>query len=196
MLNREKCFNLLSVVNQFMREMGADYFISNGTLLGIWRSGDFFEHDNDIDIGVFASTWKEEYFEKLVKIGFVPSLQFGEKNNGLEYSFVYGDVKLDIFFYYEMDKFLWHAAWASYPNCGRKRQMLFHTYDKFATQDFDFKGLTIKIPTNPERCLEQAYGPDWRIPNKDWVWSRDPYNMIRKDIFVEYIDFQEKRRRG
>lgn len=190
MLNPISCYDLLVKVNALMRENGIEYFISNGTLLGIWRSGDFFEHDNDIDIGVIASTWKDDTFELLLNNGFSPLLQFGEKDNGLEYSFMYEGTKLDIFFYYEAEKYFWHAAWDKYPGCGQKRQMLFHTYDKFVAQDYLFKGVTIRIPAEPERCLEQAYGQDWHIPNKNWKWNRDPRNMTRKDVFIEYKDLR------
>lgn len=180
-----------------MRESNVDYFVSNGTLLGIWRNGDFFAHDNDIDIGVLANTWKDNVFDKLVKEGFSPLYQFGEENNGLEYAFTYNqDTKLDIFFYYETKDYFWHAAWDQYPACGKKRQMLFHTYDKFTTKDLAFKNITIRIPESPARCLEQAYGQDWKTENKNWQWNRDPFNMTRKDIYIEYKDLRNYANKG
>ncbi len=43
---------------------------------------------------------------------------------------------------------------------------------------FDFHGLNINIPGEPEKYLAYLYGENWRIPKKNYVWYKDGASLV------------------
>jgi hypothetical protein len=54
-------------------------------------------------------------------------------------------------------------------------------------QDFEFYGETFKVPNNPEEYVEFVYGPDWRIPIKDWNFHDPDKKSITGIKFLNEI---------
>ena len=53
--NKEKA---LSTIIRFLNINQVDYFISGGTLLGLYRDGKLIDWDDDIDIDIFSSSYR------------------------------------------------------------------------------------------------------------------------------------------
>lgn len=123
-----------------------------GSLLGIIRDNDFISWDEDIDLYML-----KEDEPKLI------DMLFELRANGFEliryeriglYSFMREGEYIDIY--------VCSPAGAGLRVSGGE---LFFDEDFTDQIDYDFKGITIKIPRNYERHLEFLYG-DWKTPVK------------------------------
>jgi len=65
MFNRENLKELLLDVNKTMQEIGYEYFLLHGTLLGYYRDKDIIPWDDDIDLGIKLEP-TEEVRKKLI----------------------------------------------------------------------------------------------------------------------------------
>ena len=152
-IDRQVAFENLKVLAPLLDEMGIRFGPFLGTLLGIVRENDFIEWDEDIDLYVLAEdeaklldglwTLREHGFE-LVRYD----------KRGL-YSVMRNDEYIDFYLLRKIADNLW------YDN---GKEFLF---DRFVTDlvDYDFKGITLKIPRDYDEFLTFQYG-DWRTPVK------------------------------
>jgi hypothetical protein len=151
----------LSDMAKVLDDMHLTWWYEAGSCLGMVRDGGLIAHDSDTDIGVLYPADDEEIERRLVELGFSVFHRYGRKHYGCELSFVRDGVKCDIFWFYHDGEKLWHAAW-------RKGLMI--------RLEFDTKTIlpTKKnLPKSPQRYLTARYG-EWKKPNADWRWDRDP----------------------
>ena len=51
-INKDKCFKIMSEIDDICKKHGIKYYFSEGTALGIYRSGDLIDWDDDVDIAM------------------------------------------------------------------------------------------------------------------------------------------------
>ena len=51
-INKDKCFKIMCEIDDICKKHGVKYYFSEGTALGIYRSGDLIDWDDDVDIGM------------------------------------------------------------------------------------------------------------------------------------------------
>lgn len=173
-IDRQVAFDNLKELVPLLDEMGLRFGPFLGTLLGIVRENDFIEWDEDIDLYVLAEdeaklldglwTLREHGFE-LVRYD----------KRGL-YSVMRNDEYIDFYLLRKISDNLW------YDN---GKEFLF---DRFVTDlvDYDFKGVTLKIPRDYDKFLTFQYG-DWRTPVK-----YADYGMSRSRILLGRIFWEMK----
>lgn len=160
--------NLVSA-RDVLRQVGIRPFLVDGTLLGAIREGDFIGHDTDVDLGVWRRDWSPKIIPAMLAAGFRHHRTFGTPDRGLEYSLKRGNVKLDLFFYYEDGDVVYHAAW-------KDGHPIRYPYPRFTLKRLVFKGRKFWAPSDPVAFLETKYGPAWRTPVTDWDWAWGPKN--------------------
>jgi hypothetical protein len=79
-------------------------------LSGYFRQCDIIPYSKDVDIGIFITDYSEKILPEFLEHGFTLKHWFGKVNDSLELSFSSGDLKLDIFFFYEDGQFLWNGG--------------------------------------------------------------------------------------
>jgi tetratricopeptide (TPR) repeat protein len=171
-MNKEIAFKTLIEFRDVLNKIKCPYFIMGGTLLGFVREGNFIEHDDDIDIGVFIDDFPMDLCAELKKQGFNTEATMGEYNKGLEYRFKKNGVQIDIFFWYKESNYSWYGAW------WKAGEMLKLKFDKFDLSELYIQEQKFNIPHNPEYWLKQIYGDDWKTPNSNWHWAASPKNII------------------
>ena len=163
---------------------GSEYFLIDGTLLGIIRENDFIGHDTDLDIGVFMDKWKLCEFinvvEEMMTRGFILYHSFGIFGQCFEVSWMRDGIKLDFFFYYKHEN---QYRFNAFLNGGRKLpdDIITYQYPVELLSEFkfiEFYGNEFVIPLRAEEILAHKYGEDWRIPVKKWDWARGPKNIV------------------
>lgn len=82
------------------------------------------------------------------------------------------DVKLDIFFFYEEDDYIWNGG--TQAKSGKKFKYLF---PKFTLCWTEFVELKVHVPCETLQYVEANYGPDWKVPVKTWDWKNSPSNV-------------------
>lgn len=176
---QENGLHVIEKIAKILNNGGIPYFFDFGTLLGIIRENRILEHDLDIDVGVF---YEKNIYGKVRSIlsnaGFKLLYEYKIDNTIVEESYVYKDIKVDINYYFNDE--------------GKSKCYLFYRvpekrYDEDVLdavelvcdginifKGYDFNGVLINIPENPERLLEQRYGPNWKIPDRNWVYWKGP----------------------
>lgn len=186
-IDREVAFQNLKDLVPLLDGMGIHFGPFLGTLLGIVRENDFIEWDEDIDLYILQDdeqklldglwTLREHGFE-LVRYD----------KRGL-YSVMRNDEYIDFYLLWKISDNLW------YDN---GKEFLF---DRFVTDlvDYDFKGITLKIPRDYDGFLTFQYG-DWRTPVKyaDYGMSRsrillgrafwEMKNLIPKFLYQPFLN--------
>lgn len=182
--------NLVDIKN-ILEEFKVTYWLTDGTLLGLYRQGDFISHDMDTDIGVLYESFNPIVIGKIIERGFSIHKTYGLIENGFEIAFMKNGVKTDLFFFYSRGKFLWHAAWHS--NDGLNFKMIEYTYDKFEVSQSYFYGYRFNTPKNTKKYIVQKYGKEWQKPNSDWDWKFSPENHLKTKISFNIEDFENSK---
>lgn len=188
-LDRAASATELKRLSDGLFELGYQHFINSGTLLGSVRDGDFIGHDDDIDLGVFISggTIPERYralYELRTKLtARFPDYEVWFSQGGpiVKVQFPAG-LTVDLF-----------IAWVA----DRKVYVWPHTYgdltedDVFPLGSSPLQGIDFPAPRNADKMLSVNYGPNWRVPDPNFVFSwRDA--KIRFRDFLKYYRFKRK----
>ena len=173
-------YELLEHVHNILESESIDFFVDFGTLLGFIREGDFLTHDLDIDIGVLV---EDDNTRKRVRNALVNG---GCKLNSTSIynstitreSYAFLGIKFDVGFYETGGKdsicYLFYVPNDTHlmPNERHVVRMRYSSID--GVEKRRFTDITINIPKDSERLLEEKYGADWRIPDKNWVYWKTP----------------------
>ncbi len=163
------------------------YCISHGTMLGLYRDGDFIAWDDDVDIALLDFS-QREYFSTvvrndLVELGFfMPPV--GDPNKpvkatGPDANMPYYDSvgirdgeKIECWWFEH--KIINGEAFYIYdePRCGWDLKHPAKYYDE--PQDFEWNGHILKIPNHIEDYLVLMYSKDWKVPQPDRKYNNQP----------------------
>jgi hypothetical protein len=184
-MDPESAFLNIVEARDILGGRGVNCWLTDGTLLGIYRGGDFIRHDEDLDFGAFIDDFDDGLILDFTDNGWKLYNIFGRRDCGLELSFRKRGIKLDIFFFYREGSRAWHGAWRKIKE-GQKvrRNLIKYYYDGFERAEIEFRGERFGIPRDTEKYLATKYGPGWRAPVKDWDWQFGPSNAVRTDIVI------------
>lgn len=169
-MDKKNALPVLTEAYNILLNIGVESWLTDGTLLGFYREGDFIGHDGDVDLGVKAKNWKEDILPSMKSNDFEVIRIEGAVENGLEYSFKKNGVSIDLFFFYEDQEQVWHSAWL-------KGIQLKFAYPKFGVKTVNFLGEKFNAPENEEQYLRIKYGEGWNIPQTKWHWAFSPKNV-------------------
>ena len=173
-------------VKKVLDKYHTEFFLLYGTALGAYRDGDFLPGDDDIDLGTFNSSHREEIKQELTKLGFDISTCFDTKRNVYVPSkmiLAIRNTQVDIFFFEEQKKgYVAHRDGFSRP----------FTYlpKKFnKTQKIIFKGHEFNIISPIEEYLSEFYS-DWKSTKKEHgklykkpFWRQPAFRKRIRQIF-------------
>nr|CAD7417291.1 unnamed protein product [Timema poppensis] len=137
-----------------------------------FRQCSIISHSKDVDIGVFITDYNEKIMSEFISRGFTLKHWFGKINDSLELSFLSGDIKLDIFFFYEDEEWMWNGG--TQAKSGKKFKYLFPRFTLCWTE---FLELKVRVPCETQAYIEANYGPDWFTPVIEWDWKSSPPNV-------------------
>lgn len=185
---------LIVAVQELLASEGVTAFADFGTLLGLVREGGLLPHDLDIDMGVVVDDSLDvaRIRTAMERFGFKVWREYYIDGSVVESSFRLLGVKLDISFYRnEGDT---SHVWLFYRDPEkeygpRERDIVKMTYSAIdGYSSVDVHGTSIVIPANPERLLEEKYGPHWRTPDTGWIYWESPAaeRIDKAGSFVTY----------
>ncbi|MCU0639595.1 MAG: LicD family protein [Candidatus Krumholzibacteria bacterium] len=184
-MDAESAFLNIVEARDILARRGVNCWLTDGTLLGIYRGGDFIRHDEDLDFGAFIEDFDDRLILDFTDNGWKLYNIFGRRDCGLELSFRKRGIKLDIFFFYREGSRVWHGAWRKIKEEGKAgRNLIKYYYDGFERAEIEFRGERFGIPGDTEKYLATKYGPGWRAPIRDWDWQFGPSNAVRTDIVI------------
>ena len=180
--------SLVADLEKILQDAPYTYFIAYGNLLGLVREGHFLAHDNDLDYAISVnegSPW-EDLEKRLVANGFTKCRQFLIDGKVHEQSYCRDELTVDFFGYLDGEEY---SRW--YGFCRRDGYIYDDRYDMHilethfspikSVKQLEFNGVMVTVPADPERFLEDAYGPGWRVPDPTWSGEKES-NRIELDI--------------
>ncbi|KAJ1524496.1 hypothetical protein ONE63_010991 [Megalurothrips usitatus] len=177
---KHQAWKLLSRAKRILEDLEVPFWLSSGTCLGYLRQCDFIPYSQDVDLGVFASDFKEEIVPSFLSHGFKLHHTFGKPNDSYQIAFEYKGIKLDIFFFYldNENGIIWNGG--TEARSGRKFK---YTFMAFSLCWTEFLDLLVRIPCNTKRYIEANYGQNWFTPVIKWSWKSSPPNVRRNGVW-------------
>jgi phosphorylcholine metabolism protein LicD len=175
-MNKKVALKNLIDLDSIFRDNKSEYWLSCGTLLGLYRNGDFIGHDKDTDLCVNINSLNKDLINSIVNNGFKISSVFGRLKDGFEIALNRNGVKTDLFFFYKNNDYWYHSVYSDFT----KVDSLKHDYvfKKFGLKETEFLGHEFITPDDIESVIIQQYGEDWKIPNSKWLYYKSPKNII------------------
>ena len=156
-INKDKCFTIMCEIDDICKKHGVRYYFSEGTALGLYRSGDLIDWDDDIDIGMVESQYNifiEKCLPELISKGYYLTYYYHPSINGYLLGFIKDKQLIDI----ENVKV---GKWCI-SKMGKLCDELLPHIQKITEKEW--KGR--KFPVPEESYYVYLYGKDWKIPKK------------------------------
>ena len=158
-------------------ERNVKAWLEYGTLLGAVRENSFISHDFDLDVGMYASDYTDDFHSLLVKEGFKKNQEFYlvnlQTNRKIitEVTYTYHSLSIDIFLSYPIDegyRAIYVYAYNNPEQITEIQAKRFRVNKVEPLENVSINGVCFKSPQNPNILLSQIYGPDYLIPNPNW----------------------------
>ncbi len=156
-IDKDKCFKILCEIDDLCKKYGIKYYLSEGTALGLYRSGDLIDWDDDIDIGMEESQYNiflEKCLPELISKGYYLTYYYHPSINGYILGFIKDKQLIDI----ENVKI---GKWCI-SKMGKLCDELLPHIQKLTEKEWRGR----KFPLPEESYYVYLYGKDWRIPKK------------------------------
>lgn len=168
-----------------------EYTLAFGSLLGAVREKGFIKHDLDIDVTVWYENNESIIQGCLRQAGFRMVHSFSVDNNASarEETYEKSGVHVDVFYIYEaIDQYPYCCDFVKFPDSVDwamsihkhggllpRRIELPWTKERVRT---DFESLSLFIPRNSHELLEMRYGPNYMVPNPNWINELDHPHIV------------------
>ena len=175
--------NVLKTFVECMNANNITYWLEYGSLLGAYRDGNFVPNELDLDVGVYLSDANRVY-HAMRNAGFKLVREFhvvGE--NGLEQTYEYKGITIDLMYFYEKDGMMWcNGVAGKFSSKFTEYVVTAHYFKPFLCTSFDFLGMKVSIPSNTEDHLIETYGPNFRVydPNFKIDFNKVFYSIDEK----------------
>ena len=169
-MDKRVALEVLSEVSQYLE--GYQFFLDAGTLLGVYRNGDFIDHDTDLDFAIVLDSSKELNFPTpewpLVAV-------WNYRNLPMQRAYVYKGIVIDFYFYYS------NIEENLIVNHNDHGVLKLKIADSLPVTSYEFKDRRVNLPQSAEKVLESEYGSEWRIPKRSkGDWGDDRFNLFRE----------------
>lgn len=169
-MDKKIALEVLSEVSQYLE--GYQYFLDAGTLLGVYRNGDFIDHDTDLDFAIVMDPTQELNFPTpewpLVAV-------WNYRNYPMQRAYVYKGIVIDFYFYYS------NIEENMIVNHNDHGVLKLKLTDSLPITPYKFKNRKVNLPQSAEKVLESEYGSEWRIPKSSkGDWGDDRFNLFRE----------------
>ena len=161
-----------------LKSLNLNYRISDGSILGIYRGGEFIAHDNDIDVEIVDDMAVPDIEKKFKEKG----MTLGRKAiyKGKIHQLIYYTSEYIIF-----DIVIWHlnsenGKLYNYSERDYERIQDAKYFQKGKLDFIEFNGDKYPMPTPIEEWLEMRYGSDWKTPKTyKGDWKEECFDMKR-----------------
>lgn len=167
-MKKEIALKNLIDLDKIFRNNKAPCWIQDGTLLGYFREKDFISHDLDTDMGMMIDDFSEKILEDSLEAGFTYSF-LGYPESCMQITFSRFDVRTDVFFFYNMDGFVYHSAFL-------ENNRIDYRYERFNLKEVLFLGNIFLVPSDELKFIVAKYGVGWHFPDVEWSYAYSPKN--------------------
>lgn len=152
------------------------FYFDFGTLIGIYREGELLLRDMDIDLSVKIENLEQinELRGLLDSEGFSHKYRFMADGIGIiQDTYEYKGITVDVNYYrHNGEEDYCFLLYDEDGIQGKVLQWKCHHVKKMVS--YDFKGIQVNIPDDPEQHLADRYGPSWRVPDPSYKYWNNP----------------------
>lgn len=175
---RKKVKSLLHLTARTLGHLGIPFWLSSGTCLGWFRQCSVISYSRDVDIGIFIVDFRSDIIAAFRDAGLSLKHKFGKVEDSLELSFLSGEVKLDIFFFYEDGDVTWNGG--TQAKSGRKFKYVFPHFSLCWAELLELK---VRVPCQTLDYVMANYGATWSVPVRSWDWKSSPSNVQENGVW-------------
>jgi len=182
--------SVLVRVDEVFTELGIEYWLGFGTLLGAYRNGDFLQHDEDLDFGAYLNDYSSNIETVFNKYGFKKIKDFiiDDGKYGREETYEYLGVQIDVFYFTRKTdtKVYYHDFM---PISGKSRDKTIEELGGLIPRELtlalenigsiNFRGKEYPVPIPTDRHLADRYGEDFMVENKSWSLGKEKNPNIK-----------------
>ena len=150
----EALVRLYRVVNAHLAELGVEYWINFGTLLGWHRSGSILEHDKDVDFGAPVDAYARLCAARSSLPAGVRLFDTSHRHSGPKLYYCQDGWEADVYFYAEEQGQLYTRLKSSSPG----ETAPFPRSWIYPLKPVVFHGAATFIPAETEQWLRHTYG--------------------------------------
>ncbi|XP_071328262.1 ribitol-5-phosphate transferase FKTN isoform X2 [Trachinotus anak] len=175
---RRKAKSLLHLAARTLSHLDIPFWLSSGTCLGWFRQCSIISYSHDVDIGIFIADFRTDILTAFRDAGLSLKHKFGKVEDSLELSFLSGDVKLDVFFFYKDRDIIWNGG--TQAKSGRKFKYVF---PRFSLCWAELLELKVRVPCETLDYVRANYGASWSVPVRSWDWKSSPSNVKENGVW-------------
>ncbi|XP_071508956.1 ribitol-5-phosphate transferase FKTN-like [Diadema antillarum] len=169
---RARARDILERGARALDKLGVPFWISSGTCLGWFRECNIIAHSMDVDFGMRIRDYNNHVVPAMESQGLQLLHLFGKEGDSFELSFARDSIKLDIFFFYEEEDYIWNGG--TDDKTGDKFKYIFPKFDLCWTE---LVGLRVRVPCPTLPYIEANYGREWNRKVTKWNWKESPPNV-------------------
>jgi len=167
----------LLAVKDVLDDMGVEFWLHSGVLLGYYRERDLIKHDPDLDLGVLRKNLPPDFTYRLARRLEGSEMRIGWETASCLKIYPDGEPRFegshcDIFLHDEVPG----AGLALRLETDEETVDYFYPITGFVKTTF--LGTEFLVPDNIREVLNVQYGPDWETPKTEFVWDKDPKNIV------------------
>lgn len=190
--------NLFNEFDSVLKEIGCEYWLTFGTLLGAIREKKFISHDLDIDVGVFGVEYKDKILKYLTNRGFkrIRYITINGIPEAYEETYVFWGVSIDIFYFSQTEpNYIYCYDFVNKSNfVDKDKYKILNgfvprkiTFPFSGLMKYTFLGLEVNIPLNFNEYLAAHYGETYMIPDPTWNTLSSPIaEVVEGKVGVEH----------
>ncbi len=173
--NPQVALDFLWDLSQCLSAANIPHWITYGSLLGLVRQNALLESDNDIDIAIAPDVLPETLCAALLAGGH--TIRKIRKRDELVIAICTqrNGILADLYMLSRQDGLL-----VDYE--GNKRVRLVMSHPQMAVTEKSFNGKAFPVPIHSEAYLAHIYGPQWRLPARNWSWKYSSFNRSAIEV--------------
>jgi hypothetical protein len=171
----QEALELLSGLSQCLARAGIVHWITYGSLLGLVRQNSLLARDTDVDIAI-APGVSFEAIRAALQVSGMRAQKVRENDRQLvSVKLCVGGIRADLYVLAER-----HGMLVDFEGHGGFLLTMSHPRGGLIEKTFGDR--TFPVPAETEAYLAHLYGPDWRVPARNWSWKHSSANRHALEI--------------
>ena len=167
----EAAVEFLSQLSHCLTRAQIRHWVTYGSLLGLVRQNSLLAWDTDLDIALAPGVSFEAVRGALQEAGLRPQMVKRRDNRVVSVKVCKDGIRADLFLLESQNGTLVDFE-------GKGGFVLTLSHPAMAVVERSFGKRTFPVPAEAEAYLAHLYGPEWRVPARNWNWKHSSANRL------------------